>query len=410
MKQYICTASLIGCSLVCYFLFQNIIDWNFGWERVPPATFSKKSDGVEDQLYMNESKKAEQELKEIHFNSNAPAVSIAVSIQNKLVWSAAVGYQDIKNEIVADTTTQFRIGSTSKALTSLALGKLIEKENVNIDSSLQFYTGRFLNHPKITIRQLASHQSGIRNYSVCFCLPVWEYYRNKSFESVEASIADFETDQLLFQPGDQFSYSSYNFTALSLAMEKASGEMFTELMSHQVFRPLGMFHTQPDYKNRGRQLNKAVFYDIEEGKFKEASEVDLSNKWAGGGFLSTPSDLVRAGNALLNDGFLSSRTINQLTSPQKLNNGEINHQFYALGWRHNTTDSYFGGKRKVEMIHHGGMAVGSQSLLIVFPEYGLVISLLLNKTGQQGKFELFKWLKPIIEIFLESIESKGLEK
>lgn len=406
MKNLCLLTGLICPLWLCYFLFQNIIEYNFGWEELPVELLDYSFEGEGDTVYLAEIIAARVELREIQRISKAPAVSIAVSINEKTVWSEALGLQDIQKRIPADTSTRFRIGSTSKALTSLALGKLLEEKVIHLDSSIQFYTDRFQKKPKIKIRQLASHQSGIRNYATCLCFPIWEYYRDKYFFTVEESLSDFEDDPLQFLPGDKFAYSTYNFTALSHAMEASTSTDFLSLMEHQVFKPLQMKSTRPNFKHNSSS-NQSVFYDIRDDEYKISTEVDLSNKWAGGGFLSTPHDLVKAGNSLLSERFLKSETIQALTEPQRLNNDSINDQKYALGWRHGKTRRFLEGRKEIEVIHHGGMAVGSQSLLIVFPEYNMVISLLMNRTGQQGRFQLFDYLTPIAEIFIDKIQANS---
>lgn len=55
-----------------------------------------------------------------------PAISIAVGVDNRVVWAAARGYQDLENRLPADTITQFRVGSCSKPVTAMAMGKLLE--------------------------------------------------------------------------------------------------------------------------------------------------------------------------------------------------------------------------------------------------------------------------------------------
>jgi len=61
-----------------------------------------------------------------------------------------------------------------------------------------------------------------------------------------------------------------------------------------------------------------------------APYVDNSYKWAGGGFLSTPSDLVRFGFAHFGETLLRSETIAELWTPQMTNAGESTG--YGIGW------------------------------------------------------------------------------
>ena len=56
---------------------------------------------------------------------------------------------------------QFRIGTASQALTSAAVGMLLEKHRLNLDDEIQAYVPEF---PKkewpVTLRQLMAHTRG----------------------------------------------------------------------------------------------------------------------------------------------------------------------------------------------------------------------------------------------------------
>lgn len=399
MKKIIFLSALIGAGWIIYDLFQPIFEYNFGWSTIPEDIYEQKFEGIETSSYKQVINRTKQLVDSIQRKNKMPSISIATMINGKIVWSYAVGYENITEKIPADTSTMYRIGSVSKALTSLGLGLMIQENTIHLDSSLQYYSRRFLDKPRITIRQLASHQSGIRNYGSCLCFPVWEYYRNKSFRSIEESIEDFENDELLFLPGESFSYSSYNYVALSLAMEKASGSNYLDYMDQDIFRSLGMHHTMADQANKS---SRAIHYEIDKDYYKKTLDVNLSNKWAGGGFLSSPSDLVRVGNALLDSTLIESRISSLITTTQKLNNGSMNPQGYALGWRHSFSQRYLDGTRDVEVIHHGGMAVGGQALLIVYPEYNMSIAMTINQTGEQGDFRLFDYITPMANEFIKA--------
>ncbi len=405
MKKLFCILGLIGPGLVIYGFFQPVFDSFFGWKTVPNEVFETKFEGIEHTKYVSEIVRSKHVVDSIHRVSKSPSISVATMINGRMVWTYAVGFQNLTRMTPADTNTQYRIGSTSKALTSLGLGKLIQEGKIHPDSSIQYYSGLFDDKPEISVRQLASHQSGIRNYGTCICFPIWEYYINKQFESIEESVLEFESDELQFEPGTDFAYSSFNFTALSLAMENVSSEGFLSYMQQRVFQPLNMLKTNPDYWDDSSP-SKAVPYEIQGRMYRESHQVNLSNKWAGGGFVSTPSDLVRAGNALLDSGLLNRQIIELITTPNRLNNGSVNEQNYALGWRHGFSKRYFDGNREVEVIHHGGMAMGGQALLVVYPEYDLVIALTMNKGDSEGNFQLFDYVTPIGELFISKLTDK----
>ena len=100
--------------------------------------------------------------------------------------------------------------------------------------------------------------------------------------------------------------------------------------------------------------------------------MDQSNKWAGGGFLSTPSDLVRFGLAMLKAELLERETVDLLWTPLRLESGKSTR--HGLGW----------GVREMgghPMIGHGGRSVGGTASLMIFPEQRMVVSVTSNVTG-----------------------------
>ena len=107
--------------------------------------------------------------------------------------------------------------------------------------------------------------------------------------------------------------------------------------------------------------------------------------------MSRPRDLVRLGSAWLDPTFISPQTRERFWTPQRLNNGEINEQGYALTWRWNEANKY---------AHHGGVSKGSMAWLAVYPEQSLVIALSINTT--LAEFARFSQVQtPLVALFAE---------
>src|SRR5690606_13784864 len=122
---------------------------------------------------------------------------------------------------------------------------------------------------KLTIKELASHTSGIRNYGSCLCFPIWEFYDNDQYNSIKESISIFNNDDLIFEPSTDFNYSTYNYTLLSGIIEGATGLDYLEFMKTNVFEPLELTETIPD-NAVNKSNNIAEFYDIVDNKINEA--------------------------------------------------------------------------------------------------------------------------------------------
>lgn len=247
-----------------YFWFEPVFVHNFGKKPIPSLP-----EQVVEIHELNFQKEADEILKQSFSSLKTPSISAAISINGSTIWSNAIGYSDIDNEIPATPHTLFRIGSTSKAITSLGLGVLLDRNALQLKSKVAEFVPYSTDiHRDITVKQLASHTSGIRNYKTCWCFPIWENLSNNEFISIDKAVKIFEDDPLLFESGTAFSYSTYNYTLLSAMMEGASKDSFPNFMKEEIFRPLQISNTIAegmDYSG----LTISKFYDMEENDYKE---------------------------------------------------------------------------------------------------------------------------------------------
>lgn len=314
----------------------------------------------------------------------APAVSVAVARDGRLLWSQAIGCADLELQVPVSTTTRLRIGSVSKPLTAAALGLLVEQGRLDLDAPVQKYVPDFPQKAwPITTRQLAGHIAGIRHYEQ------GEFESRTPYATVREGLIVFEKDALLFEPGTRFSYSSYGWNLISAVIEGASGEKFLDFMQKNVFGPAGMTHTGPD----DAALivpGRAHFYtrDPETGAVVNAGFVDNSVKWAGGGFVSTAEDLVAFANALLEGRLLRPETLRLLWTSQKTADGKDTD--YGMGFG---VDRDSRGRRRVR---HSGGAQGGTANLVIYPDESLVVAMIVNSD------ESFTGKTPhIAEVFLD---------
>lgn len=305
---------------------------------------------------------------EIMEEAGVPGASVAVGIGGQIVWSEGFGWADLELGVPVTTLTKFRIGSVSKPITAAGLGLLVERGQVDLDAPVQTYVPGFPDKRwPITTRQLGGHTAGIRHYRGA------EMMSARRYRTVESGLEIFADDSLLFEPGTEFSYSSYGWNLLSAVMEGASGQDFLAFMRDEVFEPLGLRHTVADHTDSIVTFRTSFYENRGDGAVINAPYVDNSYKWAGGGFLSTPEDLVRFGQQHLGAGFLQAETLAELQTPQTLLNGESTG--YGIGWSSGEQDD---GDRTYA---HGGGSVGGATLLLLVPEHDLVVAGVVNISG-----------------------------
>jgi hypothetical protein len=188
-----------------------------------------------------------------------------------------------------------------------------------------------------------------------------------------------------------YSYCNPAFSTAVLAMERATGQSFEELLRSRLLEPLGMRATAlgPPARNdpsraRGHTILRAG----------HLVEVDEDDDWArpgGGGLLSTLNDQARWLRFNLDCGHAGGRTIlpasawDELWQPhiflprakRQLWMGDLDAPFvaYGLGWFLGT----FAGQR---MAAHSGGGIGWRTRNLLLPERGLGMCILLNTDGK----------------------------
>ncbi len=357
---------------------------------------------VIDSTYSEEANVLFELISEIRDEWNLPSLSIAVGFNNQIVWSGTAGYSEIKSLAPASSETKYRIGSISKPITATALAILEEKNRVSFSDTLQnILPNLYPNSEPITLSQLASHTSGISHYEKGVSFFYNEIIQKKQYVSVEESLNEFKDRPLLFPPGTDFYYSSNGYNILARIIEEVSNSEYLTFISEEILTKADMNSTSlEDYPNLSH-TNLATFYlPLPFDRYLEAPDVNNSNKWASGGFLSTPSDLIRFSNSLLSYELFSRTQLDSIFTPYRLKNGESNEQNYGIGWRIDPVILTVNSLRtEFKTVHHGGNSAGSMTFLLIFPEQQLSIAMATN-TNPKNAGELRGKMYSVAKIFL----------
>jgi serine beta-lactamase-like protein LACTB, mitochondrial len=311
-------------------------------------------------------------------DENLPGVSVAVGRASRLVWVEAFGWSDLSSDALATPRTLYPVGSISKSLTATAAGVLYQRGRLDLNVPIQTYLPEF---PKkrwpITTGQLMGHIAGVvRDGGLSDIL------RQPHCDSARAGIAAVSTDTLIFEPGTEWRYSNFGWRLVGAVVESAAGERFLDFMDRQVFTRAGMDQTVPDL---GQETGEAVKYDRAElGMLRRGHDIDMSCSMAPGGFLSTPTELVRFGYAMLNRTLLDSATIDLFWTPQRLKSGAPT--TYGYGWQIQNVALGKDASATTRMIGHGGAVLGGMASLMIFPEEDMVVAVMTNAGGDVSGF------------------------
>lgn len=307
-------------------------------------------------------------------DQNLPGLSVAVGIGDAIVWAEGFGWADLERRVPVSPETLFRIGTASTALTSAAVGLLLEAGRLRLDDEIRTYVPEFPTKEwPVTLRQLMAHVAGVRNDGGDEG-PLLSAHCERPVEGLRA----FAARPLLFEPGTRYRYSSYGWILVSAAVEAAADEPFFPFVRAEVFDPLGMDDTRAD---SATELipQRATFYfprfaaDPRYG-LHLMRPIDYSCYAGASAFLSTPSDLVRFGMGIAGGRLLQPATVALLQTPQRLASGE--EAGHGLGWDVETVE--LSGER-VRMVGRVGESLGGPvASLMTFPDRGLVVAVASN--------------------------------
>lgn len=306
---------------------------------------------------------------ELRAVTGMPGVAVAIAGPAREIHTYVSGLAVVEHGVPVTSDTRFRLASTSKALTAVALSALWDRGALDLDTPVVTYLPELPAHlQQVTPRQLAGHLAGIRHYEEGD-----EAADLRRFVSAREAVRIFAADPLRSEPGETYHYSTFGYTLLSAAMEAAADASFEEILQREVAAPLGLETLAADDPRRVIP-NRTGFYERSPaGSLRRSEYVDPSYKLAGGGLLASAADLARLGQALLDGKILSSRARSALFTSQHTRSGEPT--AVGLGWR--VGEDPFGR----EVWHHEGSMTGARSAVLLYPDVGITVVLLSNLTA-----------------------------
>jgi CubicO group peptidase (beta-lactamase class C family) len=294
---------------------------------------------------------------------NLPGISVAVYRDGSGILAFSVGYADIEKKIPATPKLRYRLASISKPITAVAVMELAAEGKLDLDKPAQQYCAAFKGHPEVTARELLSHRSGVHHYKS----PATEINTIR-YASLSEAVASFTGDPLEFPAGTRFQYSSYGFTVLGCEIEGASGKSYETFVRERVIAPADMHDTAVDDAQVAAET-KVTFYSLHGTKLVHAAPLDTSDRLPGGGWLSTPTDMVKFASVVMSKGLLDEKWKRIMWSEKTLP-GDPMH--YALGWAVGAIGDHF-------MAEHAGGQSGTSTSLVVIPDAHLAVAVFTNR-------------------------------
>src|SRR4030095_16904820 len=262
----------------------------------------------------------EPEIQRTLLAGNIPSASIALIAGDKIIWTNAYGYSNLWARTPATPNTVYLIGSTFKAMSTVALLQQMEQGKFKPDDPVNKYLTDFKiqgedpQHP-ITFRHLLTHTSSLSGDFGAF--PVWG-------DTVPPSLEDYLRKSLKVTnpPLTKVEYSNTAFTLVGYLVQKFSGVAYKQYIQEHIFTPMEMsstaFEPRPDMEER-----LAIPYVVDEKTGSQMGTVRLkASVWPAGIVYGTVLNQANWLIANLNGGafkdkrLISEATLNQMFTRQ----------------------------------------------------------------------------------------------
>jgi CubicO group peptidase (beta-lactamase class C family) len=309
-------------------------------------------------------------------SAGEPGLALAVIKAGTVVHRAAYGLADLGRRSRNTPRTLFHLASCGKQFTALGILMLVEEGRLALDDPIGRHLPRLAAFgPKVTLRRLLSHTSGIRDLydeeGMAAVLSRSAHPTNRDIITTYAELGCPMCEGVM--PGDRFQYSNSGYELLGSVIESVSGEPYGTFFRTRVFDPLGMRDTFSCPDPRTSDPRHAVGYRYDEvGRFVEAPPSEFDDVIGSGSFVSTVCDLCLYEQALASHALVKPAAM-RAALRSALDN-RYHRVGYGFGW-------FLRSYKGMPMAEHGGDWAGFYAHIRRFLRRPLSIYVLSNHPG-----------------------------
>lgn len=245
---------------------------------------------------------------------------------NDSITCFALGKPRLKEADSLELNDVFQLASLSKPITALGVLRLVEKGMIELDAPVSTYLFDFPD-PRITIRSLLNHTSGMGNY-IYVTDSLWNNPDSFMSNDDVYDLVRCEQVPAYHLPLKRFDYCNTNYAVLPVLIERVSGLTFPLFMQQEIFAPLHLQSTH--YLDPWQKAPDAyrVLGHYPNGDPKRSFYLDgvVGDK----SLYSSVEDLFKLYKAMQGSELWSKELLQEAMQPSARSG---NGQFYGLGWR-----------------------------------------------------------------------------
>lgn len=183
-----------------------------------------------------------QQIEKILKDSHTPGVSVAIVHKEGPEWVAGLGLSDVATNRSTTADTLFRIGSTSKAFTSLSVLMLADQGKLSLEDPVHklapdlWYENPWESTDPIRVVNLLEHTTGWDD------MHLREYAKDAppSMTTLQGLDYDHHSRISRWRPGTRMAYCNSGPPSAAYIVEKLTGQRIEDFVVQNLFRPIGM--------------------------------------------------------------------------------------------------------------------------------------------------------------------------
>lgn len=304
--------------------------------------------------------------------------AVAVKKEGKLILKKGYGKANFEYNADFSPETQMEVASVSKQFTAAAILILQQEGKLKVEEKARQYLGDDYPYSEITIEQLLTHTSGLKDYTPYFRAH-WDStkvaYNNDILQYFKTEKPDLET-----VPGEHYKYSNSGYITLAEIVEAASGQSLEEFLKARIFQPAGMNSStfyERDTIWKIKEYAPGYMPELKTCQYTKPEELPgkyyyafLSGRLGSGRLTSTVEDLLKWDSLLYRNDILTQKSKAQAFRVHKPKKDTSD---YGFGW-HTYTDKSLGK----EVFHTGSWAGNLAFIKRYLDNEGLIV--ILNNT------------------------------
>lgn len=223
------------------------------------------------------------------FGAQEPGGTLIVSREGKEIFRKSFGVANLEQPMPVTDTTLFEAASVSKQFTATALLLLVRQGKLSLDDDARKYFPELPDYgATITIRQLLTHTSGLKDWrNVTYLTPWPTGYR--LMDQAFALDMIFRQANLNYAPGERLSYTNAGYDLAATLVEKLTGTPFAKFVQDSLLTPAGMHRSYFRKHFRYVAPGKATGYFRDDKTWKAGTVLD--ENYGAAGLITTAEDL-----------------------------------------------------------------------------------------------------------------------